>query len=113
MKPAARTGEGCLAWYGAFRAEAAPARHTFHAAGTPGSSCIDCHMPKTVKGVLDTQAAHAIDVPNSWNRRDLGIPDARTSCHREDAFWSIAQISKRFPRATRLRRRQRLALAQS
>lgn len=113
MKPAARTGEGCLAWYGAFRAEAAPARHTFHAAGTPGSSCIDCHMSKTVRGCsiprpIMRSTFRTRGIAASW-----AFPMPARRVIREDASWSIAQISKRFSRGTRLRRRQRLALTQS
>jgi nitrate/TMAO reductase-like tetraheme cytochrome c subunit len=114
MKASARTGEVCLGCHTRFRDPSAARAHHGHEPGRPGSGCADCHMPKTVVGVLDPQADHSIDVPNPENMRDFAIPDACTSCHaKRGPAWAIGELERRFPRSSRRSRRQRLALAQA
>ncbi|MEO8704487.1 MAG: tetratricopeptide repeat protein [Kofleriaceae bacterium] len=85
---------------------AAGARHTHHKA----ASCLACHMPPVVSGVLDQFVDHAIDVPAPQNRRH-GLPDACSTCHRDktpDAL--VAAVVEWWPdAATRQARRVRLA----
>jgi hypothetical protein len=81
--------------------------HSHHEKAT----CVSCHMPPTVSGVLDHFADHAIDVPNLDNTARHGIPNACGVCHEGKP---LSELQKSFaswwPSAgTRLRRRARLA----
>jgi len=81
--------------------------HTHHAAVT----CVACHMPPVVSGVLDHFADHAIDVPAPANTARHHVPSACGVCHADrtpDALqaWLVAQ----WPDApARQARRTRLA----
>jgi len=44
-------------------------------------SCLGCHVPKVVAGVLDQFADHAIDVPVPRNTVKHDIPNACNACH--------------------------------
>lgn len=83
---------------------AAGKAHTHH----DGVTCVDCHMPKLLTGVLDKFADHTIDVPNARNTAAHGVPNACGVCHGDkqltatiDAWWPAA--------AHRNARRNRLA----
>ncbi len=88
---------------------AAGKAHSHHARAT----CLSCHMPRVVTGVLDQFADHAIDVPAPDNRARHEVPDACSTagCH---ATWSAARVEaswrKLWPDAgKRAARRVRLA----
>jgi hypothetical protein len=88
---------------------AAGKAHTGHDKVT----CLGCHMPKVVSGVLDHFADHAIDVPVPGNRARHDVPDACSTegCH---ATWKPERVAaswtKLWPKAaTRAARRLRLA----
>ena len=60
---------------------AALTAHTRHAAGSAGSSCVECHMPKTVVSIKATMRDHTIGLPAPENTVAFGIPNACTECH--------------------------------
>ena len=64
-----------------------PAHH-HHAAGTPGSACIDCHMPARTYMGVDPRRDHAFPIPRPSLSAELGVPNACTGCHegRSDAW---------------------------
>ena len=57
------------------------AAHTRHAPGSPGSSCVECHMPKTVVSVKASIRDHAIGPPAPEATVRFGIPNACNTCH--------------------------------
>ena len=57
------------------------AAHTRHAPGSPGSSCVECHMPKTVVSVKAAIRDHAIGPPSPEASVRFGIPNACNACH--------------------------------
>lgn len=69
-----------------------PAHH-HHAAGGPGSQCVDCHMSgKTYMGV-DFRRDHGFHVPRPDLGRQPGTPDACTGCHQEQGpDWAAARV---------------------
>ncbi|MEO8662706.1 MAG: multiheme c-type cytochrome [Bryobacteraceae bacterium] len=78
LKPLAAGDASCKKCHAAIAASGSVhTRHTAKAA--PG--CLACHMPKTVTGVLDQFADHAIDVPVPANTVRHGIPNACGTCH--------------------------------
>lgn len=82
-------------------------KHTHHQ--TKAATCVACHMPPIVSGVLDAFADHAIDVPNPDNKH--GVPDACAGCHKDKKPADLqAKLVAWWPKATaRQARRARLA----
>jgi hypothetical protein len=71
--------------------------HTGHQAGTVGSFCYDCHMPKILTklatGVLETTRTHKMStIPSPANTLRFGMdgsPNACTQCHADKSVqWS-------------------------
>lgn len=83
------------------------ADHSHHKTAT----CIACHMPPIVAGVLDKFADHAIDVPSPANTARHGVPNACGVCHADRSPAELAvDIAKWWPAAgARTARRERLA----
>jgi tetratricopeptide (TPR) repeat protein len=72
-------------------------KHLFHAAGTPGSLCTDCHMPERTYMVNDDRADHRFGIPRPALAAKIGAPDACTDCHAgKSANWAEREIAKRF-----------------
>ena len=57
--------------------------HHHHRAGTPGGSCVECHMPTRTYMVVDPRRDHSLRVPRPDLSVKLGTPDACTGCHRD------------------------------
>lgn len=55
--------------------------HHHHAPGTPGSNCVDCHMPQTTYMALDKRRDHSFRVPDPTLSIQTGTPNACTGCH--------------------------------
>ena len=70
--------------------------HHFHTPGTPGSHCVDCHMPaKTYMGV-DPRRDHSFRVPRPDLTMKIGTPNACNGCHTDkEARWAVEEIVKR------------------
>lgn len=89
---------------------AAGAAHTRHQ-DKKANRCVSCHMPKTLSGVLDTFADHAIDVPSLTNAERHHVPNGCTLCHADKPVPALAaKAGEWWPNlAARERRRVRLA----
>ena len=81
-----------------------PVAHSHH----KSASCIDCHMPNTISGVLDKFADHAIDIPNPENTIRHGVPNACGVCHGSKDLQP--EFDRWWPNA-RARQQRRLTLA--
>ncbi|MES1171776.1 MAG: tetratricopeptide repeat protein [Bacteroidota bacterium] len=70
-------------------------RHHFHAAGTDGARCVNCHMPSRTYMVVHERRDHRIAVPRPDLSATLGAPNACAACHeaRGDA-WAAAAIAR-------------------
>src|SRR5690606_35808383 len=55
--------------------------HHKHAPGTPGSACVDCHMPETTYMAIDERRDHSLRIPRPDLSISLGTPNACTGCH--------------------------------
>ena len=57
-------------------------RHTHHAAGSAGSSCVECHMPKIAQTIGDVMVrSHTFRfVPPALTERSK-VPNPCTTCH--------------------------------
>jgi len=83
LKPGARDAS-CRTCHAAISAQAMA--HTHH----KNATCLDCHMPKILTGVLDKFADHSIDVPNIRNTFAHGVPNACGVCHRDKSAGALA-----------------------
>jgi predicted CXXCH cytochrome family protein len=94
--------------------EAIPA-HTHHAAGNTGSSCVECHMPRTVFSIKAEIRDHSMSVPVPENTIHHGIPNACNLCHKDrDPAWSIKNMDAWYGDRSRqklIRRADAFALA--
>jgi len=78
--------------------------HTRHAADSAGSSCVECHMPRTVVSIKATMRDHTISVPAPENTVAFGIPNACTECHADKkAAWAVDVLDQWWPRGRRTR----------
>jgi predicted CXXCH cytochrome family protein len=78
--------------------------HTRHAATSAGSSCLECHMPKTVISIKATMRDHTISVPAPENTTAFGIPNACTECHADrKPAWAAGVLDAWWPRGRRVR----------
>jgi len=57
-----------------------PAHH-HHAAGSPGSRCVDCHMPRRLYMVVDGRRDHGFRVPRPDLAAAIGATNACNDCH--------------------------------
>jgi hypothetical protein len=84
---------------------AAGRAHTHHT-DAKANTCVACHMPRVVSGVLDKFADHAIDVPVPGNH---DVPDACSTCHAGRKDLQRALVGWWPKAAARQARRMRLA----
>ena len=76
--------------------------HTRHKAQSAGSSCVECHMPRTVVSIKSTMRDHTIGLPAPENTVKFGIPNACTECHADKpATWAVEQITAGWPQNRR------------
>jgi thioredoxin-like negative regulator of GroEL len=86
---------------------AAGTAHTHHKSTT----CIACHMPPIVSGVLDHFVDHAIDVPAPQNTARHGVPSACGVCHADKSPDELARWTDEHWPEARLRQARRVQLA--
>jgi predicted CXXCH cytochrome family protein len=85
-----------------------PVAHSFHKAGTAGSRCVDCHMPKTVYMARDPRSDHRFPSPDPLLTKELGIPNACNDCHANKGLdWQIEWTEKWYGERVRPRERER------
>lgn len=69
--------------------------HTHHAANSPGSACVECHMPRTVFSIKAAIRDHSISIPAPENTVRFQIPNACNVCHtNHDAKWALRQTQQ-------------------
>jgi len=73
-------------------------QHTHHRAGSPGSDCAACHMPKIEQTLGDVMVrSHTFRFISPVLTEEAGVPNPCTSCHTDKTpAWAIAEL-KRWP----------------
>ena len=72
--------------------------HHHHARESPGSACVNCHMPAKTYMVVDPRRDHSFRVPRPDLSVELGTPNACTGCHREESSqWAADIVAEWFP----------------
>jgi len=95
---AVRSNALCMTCHAAGANEAVvidPAQHVFHEPGTPGASCVDCHMPKKSYMQRDPRSDHRFPRPDPLLTKELGTPNACNDCHADQGLdWQIEWTHK-------------------
>jgi predicted CXXCH cytochrome family protein len=70
-------------------------QHTHHRAGSAGSQCIACHMPKIEQTIADVNVrAHTFRFITPGATERLRVPNACTSCHADKSnTWAIDALT--------------------
>jgi len=93
------------------------ASHTHHAGKSTGSSCVECHMPRTVYSIKAEIRDHAMTIPVPENTLRHAIPNACNVCHKDrDANWAAERMNAWYGPASRqklIRRADAFAEARS
>lgn len=85
-----------------------PVAHSFHAPDSTGNQCVSCHMPKTTYMQVDPRADHGFHSPDPLMTRELGIPNACSSCHTDQSLdWAVTHAEAWYGEAL-AKSRQRL-----
>ena len=98
----ADTNAACAKCHAAISAQVAA--HSHHAAKSAGSSCVECHMPRTVVSLGTKMRDHSISVPVPASTARYGIPNACNECHqgmdavRQAAEWYGARSGEKLLR---------------
>jgi predicted CXXCH cytochrome family protein len=67
-----------------------PLAHSFHAEGSTGNRCVECHMPQSVYMQEDWRADHGFHSPDPLMTKEFGIPNACSSCHTDQTVdWAV------------------------
>jgi hypothetical protein len=67
--------------------------HSRHAPGPGAPSCLDCHMPKTVYGLLKAVRTHEVSSPDARVAQATGRPDACSLCHVDRTLeWTAREL---------------------
>jgi hypothetical protein len=70
------------------------AAHTHHGSDSAGSSCVECHMPRTVLSIKAEIRDHSMSIPVPENTIAHGIPNACNLCHKDrDAKWATERMN--------------------
>jgi predicted CXXCH cytochrome family protein len=59
----------------------AVATHTHHVTSSPGSDCLNCHMPHTTYALFNSIRSHQIGSPDLAGSVRHGVPNACNLCH--------------------------------
>jgi len=91
--------------------------HTHHAENSAGSSCVECHMPRTVFSIKAAIRDHSMSIPAPENTLRHDIPNACNVCHTSrDANWALEQMNRWYgvdSRKKLIRRADAFALARA
>jgi len=72
-----------------------PAHH-FHKPGTPGASCVNCHMLETTYMAIDPRRDHSFRIPRPDLSQKIETPNSCASCHLDQGGLS-AEKKARLP----------------
>lgn len=69
------------------------AAHTHHAAGSSGSECYNCHMPRTSFALFRAMRSHRVDNPSAITSYATGRPNACNLCHLDKSLaWTAERL---------------------
>jgi hypothetical protein len=93
IEPAMRGNQACLQCHAAIGRDVSA--HTKHATASSGSTCMECHMPRIVYGVLEIHRSHRIESPDARRDAEAGRPNACTLCHLDRSpLWTARTMDR-------------------
>jgi hypothetical protein len=93
LKPATEINQSCLQCHAGMKSRLAA--HTHHAPDTPGSNCLNCHLPRTIYGLLKATRSHQISSPTARETAEFGRPNACNLCHLDQPLaWTAAKLEE-------------------
>jgi predicted CXXCH cytochrome family protein len=67
--------------------------HHFHAPGSEGSSCVECHMSPTTFMGVDKRHDHSFRIPRPDLSVSMGTPNACNECHKDQSGdWAAQKV---------------------
>ncbi len=89
----------CLKCHAKLEPEADRRAHTHHAAGSAGSRCLNCHMPRINEGLQDVVRTHMIYSPTRPDMIEANHPNACNLCHTDRPIdWTLAHLKEWYGR---------------
>ncbi len=95
LKPGMDGNVACTQCHPEFTDLSALQEHTHHAADSPGSNCMDCHMPHTSYGLLKAMRSHRVESPRVADEVRTGRPNACNLCHLDRTLaWTEGHLAQ-------------------
>jgi len=95
LKPEMRGNASCTQCHPAYASPEALQAHTHHGPESGGSSCLNCHMPRTSWGLLMAIRSHEISSPSVQESLRYGRPNACNLCHLDQPLaWTADHLSE-------------------
>ena len=89
----AEDDQSCTTCHQQFSKAEAVTAHTHHAAGSEGSRCMNCHMPKINEGLQAMIRTHRIFSPTEPSMIEANQPNACNLCHLDKPIdWTIDHL---------------------
>lgn len=93
QRTAQQDDQSCVSCHEQFTTATAIEQHTHHRAGSAGSHCMDCHMPKINEGLEDMVRTHRIFNPTDPKMLEANQPNACNLCHLDKPIdWTITHL---------------------
>jgi predicted CXXCH cytochrome family protein len=85
----------CFKCHKQFAPAAARQAHTHHRAGSEGSRCLNCHMPRINEGLQDVVRTHMIYSPTRADMIEANHPNACNLCHTDRPIdWTLDYLKQ-------------------
>ena len=85
----------CLRCHEELKLTASLTAHTHHAAGSEGSRCMNCHMPRLNEGLQDVVRTHMIFSPTNREMIAKNHPNACNLCHVDrSTTWTTEHLAE-------------------
>jgi predicted CXXCH cytochrome family protein len=90
----------CLKCHDKFQPAPQRLAHTHHPAGSEGSRCLNCHMPRINEGLQDVVRTHMIYSPTRPDMIQANHPNACNLCHTDRPIdWTLGYLKQWYGRA--------------
>ncbi len=91
LTKSAQGNEVCLKCHQAISQDVSA--HTHHPAGSAGSECYNCHMPRTSVALFRAMRSHRVDNPSAAISQTTGRPNACNLCHLDKPLkWTAERL---------------------